>query len=183
LARERVFEPSGMGDSSLHWQERFEANHAQGREMDGTPVPKRRPGAAAASWSLHTTARDYARFVHLVLYARRLTAGMHARWLTPAVHATRGIDDVLDQSPSEEDDIAWGLGWGLERSQGCFFHWGHNPGFRAFVMGNPSTKDAVVWFANSARGLRLGRLLLPVILPGRHASMDWLQVGATLHRP
>lgn len=177
LARERVFERCGMDDSSLHWQDRFEANHAQGQEMDGTLVPKRRPAAAGASWSLHTTARDYARFVQLVLHARGLTAEMHARWLTPAVRATRGIDDVLAESPAEENDIAWGLGWGLEPSQGCFFHWGHNPGFRAFVMGNPGTKDAVVWFANSARGLRLGRLVLPVLLPGEHASMDWLQVG------
>jgi CubicO group peptidase (beta-lactamase class C family) len=183
LARERVFGPLGMGDSSLHWQERYEANHAQGHEMDGTPVPKRRPQAAGASWSLHTTARDYARFVQLVLRAQGLSAALHARWLEPVVHATVGIDDVQDESPAEAHDIAWGLGWGLEPSQACFFHWGHIPGFRAFVIGNRRTKDAVVWFANSARGLRLGRLLLPMILPGPHASLDWLQVGQTVQGP
>jgi CubicO group peptidase (beta-lactamase class C family) len=180
LARARVFDTFGMSDSSLHWQERFEANHAQGQEMDGTAVAKRRPAAASASWSLHTTARDYARFVRAMLRAEGLASEMHARWLAPAVRATRGIDDVSDDSPAEAEDIAWGLGWGLEPSQGCFFHWGHSPGFRAFVMANPRTKDAVVWFANSARGLRLGRLVLPVILPGQHASMDWLQVGGTV---
>lgn len=166
LARERVFEPCGMADSSLRWQERFEANHAQGQEMDGTPVPRRRPATAAASSSLQTTAGDYARFVRMVLQARGLAAATHARWLAPAVRATRGIDDVLDEAPVEEDDIAWGLGWGLEPSQGCFFHWGNLPGGRAFVMGSPVTKDAVVWFANSARGLRLARLVLPVVLRG-----------------
>lgn len=180
LARERVFEPCAMADSSLQWQERFEEDHAQGHEMDGTPVPKRRPAAAAASWSLQTTAGDYARFVRMVLQGRGLTTGMHARWLAPAVRATRGIDDVFEEEPVEEDDIAWGLGWGLERPQDCFFHWGHTPGFRAFVMGHPRTKDAVVWLANSARGLRLGRIVLPALLPGRHASLDWLRVGATV---
>lgn len=183
LARERVFERFGMVDSSLQWQPRFEANHARGHEMDGTPVPKRRPASPAASWSLHTTARDYARFVQAVLHAEGLTAEMHMQWLAPAVSASRGIDDVLDENPTEEKDIAWGLGWGLERSSGCFFHWGHTPGFRAFVIGTLATKDAVVWFANSARGLRLGRVLLPLILPGPHASLDWLQVGATVHGP
>lgn len=183
LARERVFEPCGMRDSSLQWQARFEGNHAQGQEMDGTPVPKRRPAAAGASWSLQTTAHDYARFVQLVLQARGLTPAMHARWLAPAVRATHGVDDVLEQNPAEEADVAWGLGWGLEPSHGCFFHWGHNPGFRAFVMGNPVTKDAVMWFANSARGLRLGRQLLPAVFPGAHASLDWLQVGATVQGP
>jgi CubicO group peptidase (beta-lactamase class C family) len=183
MARERVFDRLGMADSSLQWQERFEANHARGQEMDGTPVPKRRPAAAGASWSLHTTAHDYARFVQLVLRAQGLGSDMHARWLAPAVRATRGIDDVLDTGPAEADDIAWGLGWGLEPSQGCFFQWGHIPGFRAFVMGSPRTKNAVVWFANSARGLRLGRLVLPVVLPGPHAAMEWLQVGRTVQGP
>lgn len=183
LARERVFDRLGMDDSSLQWQERFEANHASGQEMDGTPVPKRRPAAAGASWSLHTTARDYARFLQLVLHAQGLGSEMHARWLAPAVRASRGIDDVLDPSPAQAHDIAWGLGWGLEPSQARIFHWGHSPGFRAFVIGNPKTKDAVVWFANSARGLRLGRLVLPEILPGPHAAMEWLQVGSTVQGP
>lgn len=180
LARQRVFEPFGMSRSSLQWQERFESDHARGQEMDGEPVAKRRPAAAAASWSLATTATDYARFVRAVLRAQGLSPVMHARWFAPAVRASQGIDDVLNGAPGEEDDVAWGLGWGLEPSQGCFFHWGHNPGFRAFVMGRPATGDAVIWFANSARGLRLGRLVLPLVLPGQHAALEWLQVGRTL---
>jgi hypothetical protein len=75
------------------------------------------------------------------------------------------------------------LGWGLESSPGRFFHWGHIPGFRAFVMGNPRREDAVVWFANSARGLRPGRLVLPAVIPGRHEAMEWLQVGQTMQEP
>ena len=51
LAKQRVFEPLAMPRSSLQWQDRFEANHARGQELDGQPVSKRRPQAAAASWS------------------------------------------------------------------------------------------------------------------------------------
>lgn len=47
-------------------------------------------------------------------------------------------------------------------------------------MGNLRTRDAVVWFANSARGLNLARQFLPVILPGQHRSIEWLQIGQTL---
>jgi CubicO group peptidase (beta-lactamase class C family) len=183
LARERAFDRFGMRNSSLHWNERFELNHSHGHEMDGSPVPKRRPVVPAASWSLTTTAQDYAHFVQAVLRGDGLSEQMHAQWLTPAVCATRGIDDVQEASPEVQNDVAWGFGWGLEPSQGCFFHWGHNPGFRAFVMGNPCTKDAVVWFANSARGLRLGRLILPAVIPGPHEAMEWLQVGQTLQEP
>ena len=177
LARARVFEPLGMASSSLHWQVRFESNHAQGHEMDGQPVPKRRPAKAAASWTLLTTATDYARFVQMVLRGQGLSPGMHARWLTPAVLARKGVDEVLNPDAAEDKEVAWGLGWGLEPSQGCFFHWGNSPGFRAFVMGSVSQQDAVVWFANSARGLRLARQVLPAVLPGSHRSLEWLQIG------
>ena len=72
LAQERVFEVFGtVRDSSLHWQERFEANYAQGHEQDGQPVAKRRPATGAASWSLHTTAGDYARFIKAVVSCSR----------------------------------------------------------------------------------------------------------------
>jgi CubicO group peptidase (beta-lactamase class C family) len=176
LAQERVFEVFGMIDSSLHWQERFEKNYAQGQEEDGQPVAKRRPVTAAASWSLHTTAVDYARFIRAVLCGEGLSAGMYARWLAPAVQAREGVDDVLNTNAALVEDVAWGLGWGLEPSQGCFFHWGNIPGFRAFVIGNRHTGDAAVWFANSARGLRLARHILPAVLPGDHPSLRWLQI-------
>lgn len=180
VARFRVFDALGMIDSSLQWQERFESNHAQGQEMDGQPVFKRRPLKAAASWSLVTTAMDYARFVQVVLRGHGLSSKMHARWLAPAVLARVGVDDVLNRDAAEVKEVAWGLGWGLEPSQGCFFQWGHNPGFRAFVMGHLGKQDALVWFANSAQGLRLARYVLPAVLPGTHPSLDWLQVGSTL---
>ncbi len=180
LAQTRVFEALGMGDSSLEWQQRFESNYAQGQEMDGQFVSKRRTAKAAASWSLLTTATDYARFVQAVLRGHGLSSKMHARWFTPVVPARVGVDDVLNLEAAKDKEVAWGLGWGLEPSQGTFFHWGHNPGFRAFVMGNLSTQDAVVWFANSARGLRLARHVLPEILPGPHGSLDWLQIARTL---
>lgn len=79
VARTHVFEAFGMIDSSLERQQRFESNHAQGQEMDGQSVSKRRTAKAAASWSLSTTATDYARFVQAVLRGHGLSSKMHAR--------------------------------------------------------------------------------------------------------
>jgi len=76
LARERVFEPLGMHNSSLEWQKRFFDNHAQGHEWEGEPVTKRRLETAQASWSLLTTAPDYMRFLQAVLNAEGLTGRM-----------------------------------------------------------------------------------------------------------
>ena len=178
MAQQRVFRPLGMDDSSLEWQERFLTNHAQGHEWDGEAVPKRRVATAQASWSLLTTATDYLRFIQAVQSARSLAPKVHARWFEPVVPVRQGdnAEDLTGINPPSEH-VAWGLGWGLEPLQGCFFHWGHSPGFRAYVLGNRVTQDAVVWFANSARGLRLAHLLLPAAVPGDHPSVQWLQIG------
>lgn len=178
LARQRVFNPMEMHDSSLEWQERFEANHAQGHEWEGEPVPKRRVTSAQASWSLLTTASDYLRFVRAVLDGQGLSSQTHGRWFVPEVRARQGddVEDLLGANPPSEH-IAWGLGWGLEPAQQGFFHWGHSPGFRAYVVGNRVTRDAVVWFANSARGLRLAHLILPAVFHEEHPSVEWMKIG------
>ncbi len=178
LARQRIFEPWAMGDSSLEWQDRFAANHARGHEWEGEPVPKRRVTAAQASWSLLTTAPDYLRFVQAVLRGQGLSAATHASWFHPAVQPRKGgnAEDLVGAHPPDTD-MAWGLGWGLEPAQDCFFHWGHSPGFRAYVVGSRATGDAVVWLANSAHGLRLAHAVLPLTVPGEHPSVEWMQIG------
>ena len=176
LAQRRVFAPLGMHDSSLEWQERFAANHAQGHEWEGEPVAKRRVQKAQASWSLLTTAGDYIRFVQAVVRGDGLHGDLQEAWFAPAVTACSGVEDLAGARPLDPG-IAWGLGWGLEPAQQCFFHWGHSPGFRAFVLGHRRTGDAVVWLANSARGLRLAHRVLPQVAPGEHPSLRWLEVG------
>ncbi|MFT3779616.1 MAG: serine hydrolase domain-containing protein [Ottowia sp.] len=178
LARERVFQPLRMQRSSLTWHERFDDNHARGREWHGEPAPQRRLGRAQASWSLLTTAGDYIRFVRATLQGYGLAPDVHARWLAPAVPARADGDpqDLPGERPPSTT-IAWGLGWGLEPAQGCFFHWGHCPGFRAFVLAHRASGNAVVWLANAARGLRLAHDVLPLAVPGPHPSVAWLQIG------
>ncbi len=128
LARERVFAPFDMADSSLQWNERFESNHATGHEMDGERVPKRRPATAAASWSLLTTATDYARFVSAVLHGQGLTPAMHARWFVPAVPAREGVDDVLTPDAPVTLGVAWGTRLGTGAGPGLLLPLGAQPG-------------------------------------------------------
>jgi CubicO group peptidase (beta-lactamase class C family) len=179
LARERVFEPLGMRHSSLEWQERFSVNHAQGHEWEGQPVPKRHVQTAQASWSLLTTASDYISFVQHVLARRGLAAASYHQWFAPRINTRQGDDaeDLIGQNPPDLN-VAWGLGWGLEPFQGCFFHWGNNPGFRALVLANRATQDAIVWFANSARGLRLVHTVVREAVPGDHPAVKWLRIGS-----
>ncbi|WP_140413467.1 serine hydrolase domain-containing protein [Pandoraea sp. PE-S2T-3] len=177
LACARVFAPLGMHHSSLHWQERFAENHAQGHEWEGEPVPKRRLPTAQASWSLLTTAFDYIVFVQAVLAGRGLSDESHAAWFEPRVNTRQvEVEDLRGEFPADPA-VGWGLGWGIEIAQQCCFHWGNSPGFRALVLANRQTRDAIVWFANSARGLRLAHTVVPLSVAGEHPCIQWLNIG------
>ncbi|HXV64589.1 MAG TPA: serine hydrolase domain-containing protein, partial [Vicinamibacteria bacterium] len=58
-----VLKPLGMLDSSYVWQVSYEESSAKGHDRSGKPVSKLRPKRANVAASLHTSARDYARFL------------------------------------------------------------------------------------------------------------------------
>lgn len=170
-----VFEPLAMKSSSFEWQPQFAANVAR-PHVGHERLDKHCPTVASASYSLQTTAADYAAFVAAVLNGDRLKDTSSQQWLTPAVNATKGTAEHLDNTPAEiEEDIAWGLGWGLELNRGTFFQWGKISGVRAFIMGSRADQSGLVLFTNSNTGLRLISDLANSVLPGEHPAIRWLQ--------
>lgn len=179
LAQRLVFDPLGMHSSSFLWRERFSHSAAVPHEGERR-LEKHRPAAAHASYSLQTTAGDYARFMVAVLQGTSLSEALRTQWLTPAFRVPRTDAVHLAGSPPQTaPDIAWGLGWGLETTCGSFFQWGKMDGIRAFAIGNPQTQSAVVLLTNSNRGLRLMDAAVATTLPGEHPAFSWLRACVT----
>jgi CubicO group peptidase (beta-lactamase class C family) len=177
--RRLVFEPLTMSRSSFEWQDRFAANVALPHE-NGLRHDKHLPRIASASYSLQTTARDYAAFVAAVLAGGRLQAATRDAWLRVAVMVPRGAVIQLEASPAEtERGIGWGLGWGVEPAQQSFFQWGKMTGARAFVLGSTREAAAVVLLTNCNRGLRLMQAVAHEVLPGPHPAIGWLLANVT----
>jgi hypothetical protein len=63
---------------------------------------------------------------------------------------------IVRQSTINEA-LGWGSGIGLERSGGrkYMWHWGDNPGFKNFVVGEPATGAAIIIFTNGNAGQRV----------------------------
>ena len=158
----------------MEWQGRFRDNAASPHE-EGKRIDKHCAPVANASYSLQTTAADYGAFVAAVLKADRLRESTYRQWLTAEVNAPKGAAIHLETDPPEtEQDIGWGLGWGIESSRGTFFQWGKMSGVRAFVMGSPTEQSGVVLLTNSNTGLRLMEAVASEALPGEHPAIGWL---------
>ena len=110
-----------------------------------------RASAKAAAGGLYTTGPDYLRFlVHSLVHGHRQ--------FEPQVRI--------------DDELAWGLGWGIEDSDGgrAIWQWGNDPGYKNFVIGRPADGQGVVVFTNGDRGAaRLPRRGAPG--PARPASL------------
>ncbi|HEX2208379.1 MAG TPA: serine hydrolase domain-containing protein [Longimicrobium sp.] len=180
LARERVFAPLGMQASSFVWHPSLDARLASPHSGRGDPLESynvrtaRAFRALEAEWgrpleewmaadverafarvspdqppfpnftvpnaaaSLSTTARDYGTFVRHLLTDG---APVLARMMEPRVR----INEAL----------RWGLGIGLEEMEDgrtLFWHWGDNPGFKNFVVGDPAAGRATIVFTNANSG-------------------------------
>ena len=163
LAQERVFGPLGMTDSSFVWRETFEEDCAHGHRPIGVAYSKVHPELGNSAHSLHTTASDYARFLAATLAALKAKDGFMRGALAPAVEVSPGV--------------AWGLGWGLQQDErgAAIWHWGHNGGYRAFVIGDPERGTGLVYFTNGDDGLSILEAVLDTwVGEGPHAAAEHL---------
>jgi CubicO group peptidase (beta-lactamase class C family) len=158
----QVFQPLGMRDSSLAWQDTLAPRAVKGRSASGAER-QATFGFALAAASLYTTAADYARFM-----AALATDG-------PRLALTLANPVQVDQALGLE----WGQGWGIQRTgtDALLWQWGNNAGFRAFAMLSTSSKDGFVLLTNSDSGMPLAAALAHQTLPGDHLAFKSRLVG------
>ena len=119
------------------------------------------PNAAA---SLLTTARDYGTFI---------------RWLFGAGPVQGGrpvLDRMTVQQSTINQSLGWGSGIGIEETGGrkYVWHWGDNPGFKNFVVGEPATGATMVIFTNGNAGQRVYERVIRARTGIDHPAFLWL---------
>ncbi len=161
--REQVFAPLGMEHSDYAWNQRLESGYVPGTTAHGKSLGLRHFRTPIAAFSLYTSAADYARFVVAVLSD------------APALQAMLGALVSVESSLG----LDWGLGWGLETASSgdqFIWHWGNNPGYRAFVMASVQSGDGVVMLTSGENGLALAEPIVQAVLPGTHKTFQFSRI-------
>ena len=172
-----VFDPLGMKSSSYVWQERYDSLKTSRHNVLGEPTPqvKATPNAAA---SLHTTARDYARFIAAIMNGTGLKAETHKNMLTAQIRVDEGGSNTTARPADKlSSTIAWGLGVGLQTvGDGVsFWHWGDNGDAKAYFVAYPQRKVGFVMFANGSNGLSFLPELVDEAIGGQQPAIAWIK--------
>jgi CubicO group peptidase (beta-lactamase class C family) len=122
------------------------------------------PNVAA---SLLCTAAEYATFLTLMMAGRR-----RAAWEITEERRRAMLTRQVDLKPG----LAWGLGWGLEQRapESLFWHWGDNGIFRAFTVGDPASRRAIVVFTNGDGGPKVYQRLIRAAIGADLAAFVWV---------
>lgn len=157
--QEHVFNPLKMENSSFIWEKRYEVLAASPHNRKGEPTEKWKPYRAIASFSLHTTAVDFAKFM------------IEARQIPEMSEANFKINEA----------ISWGLGWGIEidsYGRKGTWHSGDNGTFQCFAFDNQQL--GLVIMTNSFNGMKIYREVLDLLIGGVHPLLDWEQFDVRL---
>jgi CubicO group peptidase (beta-lactamase class C family) len=150
----KVFMPLGMTHSGYTRKSRLEKYIVPGLDKEGGSMKPWPFLVPVSAFTLYTSARDYGIFLSALLNDERS--------LKQIVKVPVPVNSKLN--------LNWGLGWGLELYEDDFliWHWGNNPGYRAFVIASPKTGDGFVLLANSDNGMTLAEPLSNKVMAVQH---------------
>jgi CubicO group peptidase (beta-lactamase class C family) len=149
IAREKMFEPLGMGQTGFLWETRFDGNFAVELEAGLGPLIKRTRTVANSAGSLLTNAPDYGRFLLTMMEARGLKRQTIETMLKPQVQITSKslfAPPGTDGGQNRAIQLAWALGWGRFRGVAgeAYFHLGLEEGCQNYAVVYPGRRTGLV---------------------------------------
>ena len=157
VAREMVFEPLGMSNSSYVWIPKYDSLAVEGYNWNLENRGVGNMPRANVAYSMRTTATDYMKFLQELISNKK--AGTIAQMFKP--YPTCAVR-YAGEPRSCDSTIFWGLGIGTNKITSsnaddatkdsyAYWHWGDNGNFKALFIILPDN-SAFVYFTNSAHG-------------------------------
>ncbi|HYP07885.1 MAG TPA: serine hydrolase domain-containing protein [Bryobacteraceae bacterium] len=193
LMQELVIKPLGMSSTTFIWDPQTTARTAKahgkrgeiGREGDRAAAALRRYAAASNKPVAALKYEEYSRAFSgddTPVLPNGLRPNAAASLVTSASDYAQFLSAALrnaelgKQQFNINESLAWGLGWAIERASGkmYLFQWGDNPGFKNFVLAEPSTGSAIFVFTNGDAGRRVYEHVIIKATGHDHPAFAWL---------
>lgn len=168
LLAETVVGPFELNETGFIWTDAYADSVATGYNWDVAPVQDQiKPATASAAGSMHTTARDYAKFMTASLGGIQ-RSDVHLDYATERM--------MLAPQVRLDNSLAWGLGWGLQLSDAGDIHWhfADGPGHMCYAALRRSTGDGIVIFTNGRHGLRVCHAVAAEVLAEQDPIFTWI---------
>ena len=169
-ARENLFSPIGMNNSSFVWTNQIDSLISCGHDTSGNFLTKSKYVHSNSAYTLYISAEDYAKFIIEILNSSQSNSSLLSEnslttMLEPQV-------DVLVRDPIERPGRAfglftyWSLGWAVDSTAygKVYYHSGANrTGFRCYSQFNLEEGNGIVIMTNSLSGTELWTRLIKQI--------------------
>jgi CubicO group peptidase (beta-lactamase class C family) len=179
LAKEKVFSPLQMRNSSYVWHESFENKYCNGHTENQDVIKKNKRDEAQAAGSIETNLIDYSVFVKQIMQLYKQESEITRMMLNPNFRIrTKAQFGPLSLEQSDENDeiqLSYGLGWGLLQSPLGFgaFKEGHDEGFQHYNIIFPDKEIGVVILSNSDNAESIFKELLEIAIADIYTPSKW----------
>ena len=154
IAKEYVFDPFGMNLTAYEWIPEFEGITTASTRRNGESQGVRQFPRQNVAYTLRTCAKDYSKFLSVILNGTGLKPSTHALMITPCSGPATQFPKKV-RKIDEKKSIYWGLGLGIEENPHygrVLWHWGDNGNTKALFVILPKDKKTLIYFANSGAG-------------------------------
>lgn len=179
LIQERIFNPLGMHNTSMQWQDRFNDNLAVGHDEKEKSLGHVRRKKANAAGSMDTSLNDYAQFMQAVMQATIVSKEAKAIMLAPQIAITTPSQfptlSTISTDENKNIQLAYGLGWGVFKTPygKAYFKEGHDDGWENHSVVFDEQKTGVVIMSNSSNGDGIFKELLALLIQDVHTPWRW----------
>lgn len=180
LAREKVFIPLGMANTSFLWEGRFDGNFAVNLRTGLRRLIEKTRTLPNAAASLLTNTVDYAKFLLAVMNGQGLTPEIHKMMLEPQVDITSRSLHAPQETETEIHEtiqLAWSMGWGrFSCTEGdAIFHVGFEEGCDNYAVVFLDRKIGVVLQSVIVESEGIAPAVMEELIGDIYSPFSWLQ--------
>lgn len=179
IARERVFIPLNMENTSYVWQPKYAKNLVLGHDLAGKPYEFEEWEEAGCAGTMCTTLEDYSRFFRAMMQHKGLSNATFKNLITPQVRI-RSIKQFgplasKDSTLNDNIQLSYGLGLGVFKTPygSAFFKEGHDEGWGHYSIAYPEKGIGVVIMTNNDAGESIFKQLLKESIGDIYTPWEW----------